>query len=49
MREIDREQGRGRQREKQRQRQKERIPSRLYTVRMEPDARLELMNHEIIT
>ena len=37
------EQGRGRER------RRERIPSRLCTVSMEPDAGLELMNHEIMT
>ena len=28
---------------------RERIPSRFYNVSMEPDVRLELMNHEIKT
>ena len=31
------------------EREGERIPARLHTVRVEPDAGLELMNHEIMT
>ena len=31
------------------QREGERIPSRLYTISVEPDAGLDLMNHEIMT
>ena len=34
---------------KGRERGKERIPSRLYTVSVEPDTWLELTNHEIMT
>ena len=36
-------QGRGRERGRQR------IPSRLHAVSTEPDTRLELLNHEIVT
>ena len=35
--------------EGQRERDRERIPSRLHTVSTEPDARLDLTNHEIVT
>ena len=35
--------------EGQRARKRERIPSRLLAVSAEPDAGLELMNHEIMT
>ena len=35
--------------ERERERGRERIPSRLYTVSVEPDAGLELTNCEIMT
>ena len=34
--------------ERERERGRERIPSRLHTVSIEPDAGLELRNHEIM-
>ena len=33
----------------EREREREKIPSRCYTVNMEPDSGLELMNREIMT
>ena len=41
--------GGGREGERGREREKERIPSRLPAISAEPDARLELMNREIMT
>ena len=38
-----------RARETETERERERIPSRLHTVSMEPDAGLELTNHKIMT
>ena len=35
--------------EGQREREQERVPSRLCTDSAEPDAGLELMNHEVMT
>ena len=35
--------------EKERERERERIPSRLHPVSTEPDAGLELTNHELVT
>ena len=43
------ERGREGGRERERERERERIPSRLCTVSAEPDVRLKLMNHEIMT
>ena len=37
------------EREGQKERERERIPSRLCSVSTEPNARLEPMNHEIMT
>ena len=50
-----RETGREREREErerereERERERERIPRRLHTVSVEPDAGLKLTNHEIMT
>ena len=55
MREREHKWGKGRQRERERERdrdrdrERQRIPSRLHTVSMEPDAGLELTNHKIMT
>ena len=35
--------------ERQRETKRDRIPSRLYTVRTEPNEGLKLTNHEIVT
>ena len=39
----------GRDRERERERERERIPSRLHSVGIEPNVRLELTNREIMT
>ena len=44
-----REKERGTERAGEGQREGERFPSRLLTVSREPDVRLELTNHEIMT
>ena len=48
-REREREGGREGERERMSLGEAERIPSRLYTVSVEPDAGLDLMNREIMT
>ena len=48
--EREREKGEGlRERQRERERGRERIPSRLCTVILEPDVRLDPMNCEIMT
>ena len=44
-----RERERERKRERKRERGKEKIPSRICTVRTQPDVGLYLMNHKIMT